>query len=73
MVVISVMCIEKEGELKEDVPFRGKYPAPRWILYFEERIAHRDGYYYRGLCRAPHAWTNMSTWVPDLETTSVYR
>ena len=45
MIVKSVMCIEKEWELKEDVPFRGTYRAPRWILYFEGRIARRDGYY----------------------------
>ena len=47
------MRIEKEGELTEDVPFRGTYRAPRWILYFEGRIALRDGYYYRGSCRTP--------------------
>ena len=45
MIVKSVMCIEKEWELKEDVPFWGTYHAPRWILYFERRIARRDGYY----------------------------
>ena len=45
LVVTSVMCIEKEWELKEDVPFWGMYHAPRWILYFEGRIARRDGYY----------------------------
>ena len=45
MVVTSIMCIEKEWELKEDVPFRGTYRAPRWILYFEGRIARLDGYY----------------------------
>ena len=49
----SVMCLEKEWELKEDVQFRGTYRAPRWILYFDGRITHRDGYYYRGSCRAP--------------------
>ena len=45
MIVKSVMCIEKEWEHKVDVPFRGTYRAPRWILYFERRIARRDGYY----------------------------
>ena len=45
MVVTSVMCIVKEWWLKVDVPFRGTYRAPRWILYFEERIARRDRYY----------------------------
>ena len=33
--------------------FRGSYRAPRWISYFEGRIARREGYYYRGSCRAP--------------------
>ena len=28
--------------------FRGTYRALRWILYFEGRITHRIGYYYRG-------------------------
>ena len=42
------MRIEKEGELTEDVPFRGTYRAPRWILYFEGRIALRDGFYIEG-------------------------
>ena len=32
----------------EDIPFRGTYRAPRWILYFEGCIARRDGYYYWG-------------------------
>ena len=36
---------EKEWELREDVPFRGTYRVPRWILYFEGRITRRDGYY----------------------------
>ena len=37
----------------KDVSFRGLYHTPRWILYFEGRIACRDGYYYQGSCRAP--------------------
>ena len=53
LIVTSVMCIEKEWELKKDVPFRGIYCAPQWILYFEGRITRYDGYYYRGSCSAP--------------------
>ena len=48
MVVKSVMCIVKEWEFKEDEPFRGTYRASWWILYFEGRIACRDGYYIEG-------------------------
>ena len=59
---------------KEDVPFRGKYRAPRWIQYFEGRIARRDGYYYRGSCRAPRQMHGLicPPWVPDWETAGVY-
>ena len=45
MVVTGVMWIEKECEIKEDVPFQGTYCAPWLILYFEKRIAFCDGYY----------------------------
>ena len=37
--------LRKNKKIKEDVPFRVTYRAPRWIQYFEGRIACRDGYY----------------------------
>ena len=63
----SVMCIEKEWYLKEDVPFRGTYRAPRWILYFEGRIAPRWLLLSRVVsCAATDAWTDMSPMGPGL-------
>ena len=45
IVVTRVICTEKECELKEDLPFWGTYHAPWWILYFEGRVTHHNGYY----------------------------
>ena len=63
-----VNCIVSETWLwYKDVSFRGSYRTPRWILYFEGRIARCEGYYYRGSCRAPtDAWTDMSLMGPGL-------
>ena len=57
-----------------DTIFWGTYRAPRWILYFEGRIARRDGYFYRGSCRAPRQMHGQicPPWVPDWETAGVY-
>ena len=55
MMVKSVMCVEKEWELKEDVPFRGTYRAPRWLLL--SRVVS---------CAATDAWTDMSPMGPEL-------
>ena len=48
--------------------FRGSYRAPRWILYFEGRIARREGYYLSRVvsCAATDAWTDMSPMGPGL-------
>ena len=48
--------------------FRGSYRAPRWILYFEGRIARREGYYLSRVvsCAATDAWTDMSPMGPEL-------
>ena len=48
--------------------FRGSYRAPRWILYFERRIARREGYYLSRVvsCAATDAWTDMSPMGPGL-------
>ena len=46
LVLTSVMCIEKEWVLKR-------------MYHFEGRIARRDGYYYRGSCRAPRQMKRM--------------
>ena len=57
VVMTSVMCIEKEWEIKEDVPFRGMYRAPRWLLL--PRVMS---------CAATDAWTDMSpmgSWLRD--------
>ena len=58
----------------KDVLFRGSYRATRWILYFEGRIARRDGYYYRGLCRVPRQMHGQicPPWVPDWETAGMF-
>ena len=86
MVVISVMCIEKEWEIKEDVPSRVSYHAPRWILYFEGRIAHRGGYYIStdvsrvamvtiiegGITRRDGCIDICPPWVHDWETAGLY-
>ena len=48
--------------------FRGSYRAPRWILYFEGRIALREAYYLSRVvsCAATDAWTDMSPMGPGL-------
>ena len=48
--------------------FEGRIVAPRWILYFEGRIARREGYYLSRVvsCAATDAWTDMSPMGPGL-------
>ena len=47
--------------------FRGSYRAPRWILYFEGRIAPRRLLLSRVVsCAATDAWTDMSPMGPGL-------
>ena len=43
------------------------------MYHFEGRIARRDGYYYRGSCRAPRQMHGQicPPWVPDWETRCV--
>jgi len=45
MIVTSVIWIEKEQVIKEDVPFWGTYRSPWFIIYFDVCITRRDGYY----------------------------
>ena len=64
-----VNCIVSETWLwYKDVSFRGSYRAPRWILYFEGRIARHEGYYLSRVvsCVATDAWTDMSPMGPGL-------
>ena len=69
-----VNCIVSETWLwYKDVSFRGSYRAPRWILYFERRIARDEGYYYGGSCRTLRQMHGQicPPWVPDWETRCV--
>ena len=52
LVVTSVMCIEKEWVLKRMYHFEGCI-ARRDGHYILRDLSPRDGYYYRGSCRAP--------------------
>ena len=68
MAMTSVMCIEKEWKIKEDVPFRGSHRMPRWILYFEGRIPCRNLLLFSRVvsCISTNAWTDLSLMGPGL-------
>ena len=73
MVVTSVMWIEKEQEIKEDVSFWVTYRAPRWILI----LMDVSGTAMTIIIEGHHIlwWMNghiCLPWVPDWETICVY-